>query len=156
MARLAYECNLGLRFNSTEELEAIRSYTCSAEKSYCLYCCCNPQCCLLIQRRPPKHFWEAWYFWLGIALLLLLILSSISSYVVSNCRHSFHTSITIGRNIEIPTISRSNRVTGEMNEISVHVVPATDVTLSTPRIKVQLAAPQPNITHMSKLLILYR
>lgn len=76
MARLYYECNTDLR-NDTEEDEIIKPYACTPDK-YCLYCCCNSQCCLLVQRRPPRHFWEAWYFWLGVALLAVFIISSVS------------------------------------------------------------------------------
>lgn len=78
MARLYYECNVVLK-NSTEDGETIKPYACTPDK-YCLYCCCNSQCCLLVQRRPPRHFWEAWYFWLGIALLAVFIISSVSNH----------------------------------------------------------------------------
>lgn len=76
MARLYYECNADLR-NNTEDSETNKPYACTPDK-YCLYCCCNSQCCLLVQRRPPRHFWEAWYFWLGVALLAVFIISSVS------------------------------------------------------------------------------
>ncbi|XP_057335907.1 uncharacterized protein LOC130674565 isoform X1 [Microplitis mediator] len=150
MARLAYECNSDQKLNDTNDYDSsVRSYMCPVDKSYCLFCCCNPQCCFLIQRRPPKHFWETWYFWLGIALLIFLILSSISTYIVSNCRYGFNL-MTTGNNLQIPSLSGGTRINNELNEISIHVIPTTDILLSTSHIKMQLAAPQPNAAHMSK------
>ena len=75
MARFYYECNADLR-NSTEESETIKPYACTQDNS--LYCYCNSQCCVLIQRRLLRHVWEAWYFWLGVALLAVFIISSVS------------------------------------------------------------------------------
>ncbi|KAH0552080.1 uncharacterized protein LOC123270531 [Cotesia glomerata] len=151
MARFAYECNDDIKLNDTNYESNIRTYMCPAEKSYCLYCCCNPQCCLLIQRRPPKHFWEAWYFWLGIALLIFLILSSISTYIVSNCRYGFNLRTT-SNNLQVPSLSGGTRINDELNEISIHVIPTTDILLSTSHIKMQLAAPQPNAMHMTPIV----
>lgn len=82
MARIAYECNPELRVSniSDEAQTTIRPFACTPDKS-CIYCCCNAQCCLLIQRRAPKHFWEAWYFWLGVAVLILFIVSSVKHFL---------------------------------------------------------------------------
>ncbi|XP_043271349.1 uncharacterized protein [Venturia canescens] len=147
MARLAYECSLDLRSsNSSDDSGTIKPFACNTDK-YCLYCCCNPQCCLLVQRKPPRHFWEAWYFWLGIALLVLFLVSSISSYVVSNCRHSFQ-AIAFGQNVQ--TSDRRNGRTENVNEISINVIPTSGMLPS--HRKMLLCAPQPSITHMTPVV----
>lgn len=68
-----YECNFDLKNNS--DSNAIESYACTSE--YCLYCR-NSQCCLILQRRPTRHLWEAWYFWLGVALLAVFLIFLVS------------------------------------------------------------------------------
>lgn len=45
---------------------------------YRLLRCCNLQRRSVVQRRPPRHFLEAWYFWLGIALLVVSVIFSVS------------------------------------------------------------------------------
>ncbi|KOX69305.1 hypothetical protein WN51_04342 [Melipona quadrifasciata] len=145
MARFYYECNADLR-NSTEESETIKPYTCTQDK-YCLYC--NSQCCLLIQRRPPRHVWEAWYFWLGVALLAVFIISSVSSYIVSNCRHNIqgvplrHSAHGNQRNDRGGTRPGNNQ-----NEISISIIPTSEFFPS--HRKMFVIASQPAVNHLSR------
>ncbi|CAG5074054.1 Protein of unknown function [Cotesia congregata] len=130
MARFAYECNDDIKLNDTNYESNIRTYMCPAEKSYCLYCCCNPQDVL-------RNIFGK----LGTSGL-------ISTYIVSNCRYGFNLRTT-SNNLQVPSLS-GTRINDELNEISIHVIPTTDILLSTSHIKMQLAAPQPNAIHMSK------
>ncbi|XP_020290139.1 uncharacterized protein LOC109857823 [Pseudomyrmex gracilis] len=72
MAQLYYECNFEIRNDNNSN--AIKPYICTPE--YCLYCCCDSHCCFVVQRRPSRHIWEIWYFWLGVALLAVFVISS--------------------------------------------------------------------------------
>lgn len=81
MARFYYECNVEIKNDSTgNDNNVIKPYACTPDK-YCIYCCCNSQCCLVVQQRSPRHLWETWYFWLGVALLAVFIISSVSIFV---------------------------------------------------------------------------
>ncbi|XP_012238137.1 uncharacterized protein LOC117231612 [Bombus vosnesenskii] len=148
MARLYYECNADLR-NNTEDSETNKPYACTPDK-YCLYCCCNSQCCLLVQRRPPRHFWEAWYFWLGVALLAVFIISSVSSYIVSNCRHNIqgvqlrHSTHGNRRN------DRDNRPSNNQNEISISIIPTSEFFPS--HRKMFVIASQPAVNHLTPVV----
>ncbi|KAK2576121.1 hypothetical protein KPH14_007454 [Odynerus spinipes] len=62
--------------NEYDNNAALKPFVCPPDK-YCPYCCCNWQCCLVVQKRPPRHIWETWYFWLGVALLVVFILTSV-------------------------------------------------------------------------------
>ena len=75
MARFIYECNYELRNNSAENSV---SRPCNSDK-YCIFC--YAQCCITLQRKDPRHFWETWYFWLGIGLLIIFILSTVSFFL---------------------------------------------------------------------------
>ncbi|XP_012282347.1 uncharacterized protein LOC105700769 [Orussus abietinus] len=141
MARLAYECNVGLRDSAGNDSNAV-PFACTADK-YCLYCCCNPQCCLLVHRRPPRHFWEAWYFWLGIALLALFLISSVSSYVVSNCRHHNQNLGDQSRNNRSPPRRNEH---GNPSEISINIIATPG--LLPQHTKMLLMPPQSSMAHM--------
>ncbi|XP_066584471.1 uncharacterized protein [Prorops nasuta] len=147
MARLIYECNLEARNES--EINSVKPIACTAD-NYCLYCCCNPQCCLLVQKRPPRHIWEAWYFWLGVALLVVFIISSVSSYIVSNYRHNVQ-GFPLRRNVsDNGQNDRYGRQGANSNEISISVIPTSDF-LPTHR-KMFVIASQPGATHMTPVV----
>ncbi|XP_063989801.1 uncharacterized protein LOC135169046 [Diachasmimorpha longicaudata] len=144
MARFAYECSVDTKGNNTSEgPSTIKPAPCQAS-NICLYCCCEPQCCFLIQRNTPKHFWEAWYFWLGIALLILFIISSVASYVISSCRQNIQalTGTTAAGNV------RADQ--NATNEISVHVIPNTGVLPS--HHKLLLCAPESSSSLMTPIV----
>ncbi|XP_017766653.1 PREDICTED: uncharacterized protein LOC108555504 [Eufriesea mexicana] len=148
MARLYYECNTDLR-NETGDDEIIKPYACTPDK-YCLYCCCNSQCCLLVQRRPPRHFWEAWYFWLGVALLAVFIISSVSSYIVSNCRHNIQ-GVPLGHSAH--GNRRNDRGSGpenNQNEISISIIPTSEFFPS--HRKMFVIASQPAVNHLTPVV----
>ncbi|XP_012268509.1 uncharacterized protein LOC105693270 [Athalia rosae] len=143
MARMVYECNLGLR---NENYTANGPVFCTPDKQYC----CNPQCCL-IQRRPSRQLWEAWYFWLGLALLALFLLTSVSSYLMSSCRHNLNAS-PFGFNF-MNQGSMGNDHQNNLdnaNHISINVI-ATPEPLSSHR-KMVLVAPRPSLTHMTPIV----
>lgn len=148
MARFYYECNTDLK-NYTEDSETIKPYACTSDK-YCLYCCCNSQCCLLVQKRPPRHFWEAWYFWLGIALLAVFIVSLVSSYIVSNCRHNIqgvplrHSAHGNRRN------DRGGHSTNNQNEISISIIPTSEFFPS--HRKMFVITSQPAVNHLTPVV----
>lgn len=151
MARFYYECNGDIRNASAYSNEAIKPYACTPDK-YCLYCCCNPQCCLLIQRRPPRHLWEAWYFWLGIALLAVFIISSVSSYIFSNYRHNIQ-GVQLRHNTRVSgnrRNDRANRRGSNQNEISISIIPTSGL-LPAHR-KMFVIASQPAISHMTPVV----
>ncbi|XP_011137367.1 uncharacterized protein LOC105181968 [Harpegnathos saltator] len=148
MARLYYECNLKLK-NDSANNAILRPYACTPER-HCLYCCCNLQCCFVVQRRPPRHLWETWYFWLGIALVAVFVISSVSSYIVSNYRHNIQ-GVPFRRNPHVNTNVRNDRVdqpAANRNQISISIIPSTG-TLSSQR-KTLVIGAQPSVTHMSK------
>lgn len=145
MARIAYECNQVTSNNMTNTSGILKPFSCT-DKS-CIYCCCNAQCCLIIQRKPPKHFWEAWYFWIGVAILILFIISSVSNYLLVNYRQIWMT---------LPFVSGQS--IGENNHrindnISIHVIPipTTDDTSTTNK-KLFLTPPESSISHMTPIV----
>ncbi|XP_014213999.1 uncharacterized protein LOC106643401 [Copidosoma floridanum] len=159
MARLSYEC-----VNATKA-EDPKPFPCSSEKM-CLYCP-NPQCCFIMQRRPPKHFWETWYFWLGVVLLLIIVLSTVGTYVVSSCKHNLQAiGYSVGSrnnagsgNSRISTISRSVADVEEQqqleepnnrHEISINIIP-TSAVLPTHR-KIMFIAPQSSYAHLTPIV----
>ncbi|OXU28193.1 hypothetical protein TSAR_006579 [Trichomalopsis sarcophagae] len=154
MARLSYECDNSTKSGDDEDAVS-KPFPCAPDK-YCFYCCCNPQCCYVIQRRPLKHFWEAWYFWLGIALLVIIVLSTVGTYVVTNCKQNLQ-AIGYGGNgpsgnnngqnsNRISESDNNNEQQPNRNEISINIIP-TSAVLSTHR-KIMLIAPQPSCTHL--------
>ncbi|XP_015432299.1 PREDICTED: uncharacterized protein LOC107188512 [Dufourea novaeangliae] len=148
MARLYYECTAELR-NNTANNEPIKPYACTPDK-YCLYCCCDSQCCLLIQRRPPRHFWEAWYFWLGVALLAVFIVSSVSSYIVSNCRHNIQ-GVPLTHNAHANRRNdRGSRPGSNQNEISISIIPTSEFFPS--HRKMFVIASQPAVNHLTPVV----
>ncbi|XP_024939682.1 uncharacterized protein LOC112494198 [Cephus cinctus] len=143
---LIYECNLDIR-NVGNDTGTNGHFSCPPDK-YCLYCCCNPQCCLLVQRRPPRPIWDAWYFWLGIALLAFFVIISVSSYIVSSCRHNLH-NITLGQNVPHVNDNRDGNHF-QNHEISINII-ATPALLHSHR-KMSLVPPQPPFTHMTPVV----
>ncbi|XP_011314780.1 uncharacterized protein [Fopius arisanus] len=144
MARFAYECSVDTKGNNTSEGPGtIKPVPCHSN-NICLYCCCEPQCCFLIQRNTPKHFWEAWYFWLGVALLILFIISSVASYIISNCRHNLRT--LTGH----PASTNSGPRGNPTNEISIHVIPTTGALPS--HRKLLLCAPDSSASSMTPVV----
>ncbi|XP_076180290.1 uncharacterized protein LOC143153219 [Ptiloglossa arizonensis] len=152
MARFYYECNSDLvNENGTGDIDTIKPYACTPDK-YCLYCCCNSQCCLLIQRRPPRHFWEAWYFWLGIALLAVFIVSSVSSYIVSNCRHNIQ-GVPLRHNAHTDRRNDHRRVAPPRtngNEILISIIPTSEFFPS--HRKMFVIASQPAVSHLTPVV----
>ncbi|XP_011499419.1 PREDICTED: uncharacterized protein LOC105363432 [Ceratosolen solmsi marchali] len=153
MARLSYECDNSTKGGEDEDAVS-KPFPCAADK-YCFYCCCNPQCCFVIQRRPPKHFWEAWYFWLSVALLVVIVLSTVGTYVVTNCKQNLQAigySISVGRNNRSSLFSgrRQNELQGNRNEISINIIP-TSAVIPTHR-KIMLMAPQPSCAHLTPIV----
>ncbi|XP_076661538.1 uncharacterized protein LOC143365335 [Halictus rubicundus] len=150
MARLYYECSADFRNISDDSTEPIKPYACTADK-YCLYCCCNNQCCLLVQRRPPRHFWEAWYFWLGVALLTVFIVSSVSSYIVSNCRHNIQ-GVPLAHNAHAnrQTDHRDSRPGSDQNEVSISIIPTSEFFPS--HRKMFVIASQPAVNHLTPVV----
>ncbi|XP_015511390.1 uncharacterized protein [Neodiprion pinetum] len=141
MARPIYECNFGLR---SENYTASGPIFCTINKQYC----CNSQCCL-VQRRPTRQLWEAWYFWLGLALLALFLLTSVSSYLVSSCRHNLHAA-PFGFSNQRSLSRDGQNGANSPNQISVNVI-ATPETLS-PHRKMVLVAPRASLTHMTPVV----
>ncbi|XP_033221088.1 uncharacterized protein LOC117175491 [Belonocnema kinseyi] len=118
MARFIYECNTQLRNNSDGNLAPRQ---CSSDK-YCIFC--NAQCCLTLQRKALRYFYETWYFWLGIGLLVVFIVSTVSSYVISHCKHNILSVIYRPRTIEnSPNASPNNSNSSPRNEIAINIIP---------------------------------
>ncbi|XP_029179141.1 uncharacterized protein LOC114946668 [Nylanderia fulva] len=146
MTRL-YECN----FVNDSDSDVIESYECTSE--YCLYCR-NSQCCLILQRRPPRHLWEAWYFWFGVALLAVFLISSVSSYIVSNHRRNIQGTIPIGQNSQNVDDNRRNDReinqprNNQDNQISISVISSTFL----PQRKMLIIDAQPSIMHMTPVV----
>ncbi|KAL0101060.1 hypothetical protein PUN28_018728 [Cardiocondyla obscurior] len=63
MARVFYKCRNDLELGNDN---AFKPCECIAVHRQT----CNLQHPSAVQRRPPRHLLEAWYFWLGIALLV--------------------------------------------------------------------------------------
>ncbi|XP_033332250.2 uncharacterized protein LOC117223822 [Megalopta genalis] len=150
MARLYYECSVDFRNFTGDTTEPIKPYACTPDK-YCLYCCCNNQCCLLVQRRPPRHFWEAWYFWLGVALLAVFIVSSVSSYIVSNCRHNIQ-GVPLAHNAHAANrqADRGGRPGSDQNEVSISIIPTSEFFPS--HRKMLVIASQPAVNHLTPVV----
>ncbi|GAB1863631.1 Vesicular, overexpressed in cancer, prosurvival protein 1 [Camponotus japonicus] len=137
-----YECDFK---NDSDVIE----YACTSE--YCLYCH-NSQCCLILQRR-PRHLWEIWYFWLGVVLLAVFLIFSVSSYLVSNHRHNIQGTIPIGQNAQNVDDNRrndweSNQPRNNQDQISISVISSTFL----PQRKMLIIDAQPNIMHMTPVV----
>ncbi|XP_034255810.1 uncharacterized protein LOC117653908 [Thrips palmi] len=84
MARYINECNLILR-NLSQELRS----KCPTDEQYCCYL----HCCFV--NRQHKEIWETWYFWFGIAVLALLLVTSATSFLVGMCFRKRHQLIRV-------------------------------------------------------------
>ncbi|XP_023317363.1 uncharacterized protein LOC106656138 isoform X1 [Trichogramma pretiosum] len=134
--RISWECDNATKSTAEESLQGgpAKPFPCAPDK-FCFYCCCNPQCCFVIQRKPPKHFWEAWYVWLSIALLLVIVLSavneihlytryigrieprtkllySIGTYIVTNCKQNLASIGFYGRGIGAAAAATTTSLVG--------------------------------------------
>ncbi|KAJ1525468.1 hypothetical protein ONE63_010278 [Megalurothrips usitatus] len=84
MARSIEECNAILR-NLSQELRS----RCPAGDQYCCYL----HCCFVV--RQPKELWETWYFWFGMAVVALLLVTSAGSFAVGMCARKRHQLIRV-------------------------------------------------------------
>lgn len=80
MAQVFYKHRIDLELGNDIDDNAFKSYECtigyrSLHRSY------NLQRPSVVQRRLPRHLLEAWYFWLGIALLVVSVIFSVSKNV---------------------------------------------------------------------------
>ncbi|XP_014232314.1 uncharacterized protein LOC106656138 isoform X2 [Trichogramma pretiosum] len=167
--RISWECDNATKSTAEESLQGgpAKPFPCAPDK-FCFYCCCNPQCCFVIQRKPPKHFWEAWYVWLSIALLLVIVLSAIGTYIVTNCKQNLASIGFYGRGIGAAAAATTTSLVGSAasrnralqqqqaivdnrNEISINVIPTSAATLSSHR-KIMLIPPQPACTHLTPIV----
>ncbi|XP_069685873.1 uncharacterized protein [Periplaneta americana] len=99
MARFVYECSNYYR-NLTIPLH------CPSEYQYC----CNAQCCII--NRHHKELWETWYFWFGVVIICLFVLTSAFSYLLGSCKRKQQNLIRI-RNVSTPaTIPVISTVSG--------------------------------------------
>ncbi|XP_070159171.1 uncharacterized protein [Polyergus mexicanus] len=143
-----HECNFDLKNNS--DSDAIETYACTSE--YCLYCR-NSQCCLILQRRPTRHLWEIWYFWLGVVLLAVFLIFSVSGYLISNHRHNIQGTIPIGQNARNVDDNRRNdrqfnQPRNNQDQTSISVIPSTFL----PQRKMLIIDAQPSIMHMTPVV----
>ncbi|XP_067207888.1 uncharacterized protein [Linepithema humile] len=145
MARLLRECN-NFQLKNNNESEALKPYACTPK--YCLYCCCNSQCCFVVQRRPPRHLWEAWYFWLGVALVAVFVICSVSSYIVNNYRHNIQ-GIRFRQNVN-GNGRELNQLRTNQDQISVSIISTTGMFSS--QKKMLVVGAQPNVTHMTPVV----
>ncbi|XP_071570520.1 uncharacterized protein [Temnothorax nylanderi] len=121
---------------------------------YCLGRSCNLQRPSVVQRRrrrPPRHLLEAWYFWLGIALLVVSVIFSVSIFVKMHraCRvlyqyQTFQLKNSVNDNRR--NDRELNQPRANQNQISISIIPST---FSSQR-KMLVIGAQPSFTHMSK------
>jgi len=78
MAQVFYKRRIDLELGNDIDDNAFKSYACTTE--YRLRRSCNLQRLSVVQRRLPRHLLEAWYFWLGIALLVVSVIFSVSIF----------------------------------------------------------------------------
>ncbi|KAL6261381.1 hypothetical protein P5V15_006476 [Pogonomyrmex californicus] len=134
MARFFHEYRSNFQLGNGSDNNVSKPYACIVE--YHLYRCYNSQSYSVVQRRPPRHLLEAWYFWLGIVLLVVSAISLVS--------------ISSGRNARIDGNRRNDREFNQpranQNQISISIIPST---FSSQR-KMLVIGAQPNSTHMSK------
>lgn len=82
MALVFYERRNGFELGNDSDNNAFKSSACTAGyRLYDLHRCYNLQRRSVVQRRAPRHLLEAWYFWLGIALLVVSAIFSVSILV---------------------------------------------------------------------------
>lgn len=79
MARVFYERRNNFELGNDCDSNVFKPYACTPE--YHLHRCYNLQRRSVVQRRAPRHLLEAWYFWLGIALLVVSVIFSVSILV---------------------------------------------------------------------------
>ncbi|XP_051175044.1 uncharacterized protein LOC127290496 [Leptopilina boulardi] len=116
MSQLTYECDYGIK-NNSEDSAPFKP--CSPDK-YCILC--NAQCCLTIQRRVPRHFWESWYFWLGVGLLLIFIVSTTSSFLINYCKQNVFSFVYRPRNSSTAPNNNNNNTPNPRNEIAINII----------------------------------
>ncbi|KAL2750723.1 uncharacterized protein V1477_000826 [Vespula maculifrons] len=165
MARFYYQCNFDLKNESEYDNAVLKPFVCPPDK-YCPYCCCNWQCCLVVQKRPPRQIWETWYFWLGVTLLAVFILISVSAqfnekvafninyhnYVVSNYRHNVQ-GVPFRHNARINDNGRNhraNRSRPTQNEVSISIIPTSG--LLPGHKKMVMISTQNNIAHLTPIV----
>ncbi|XP_024873035.1 uncharacterized protein LOC112455379 [Temnothorax curvispinosus] len=137
MARVFHDCRNDLELENDSNDNAG-----TAISEYCLGRSCTLQRpSSVVQRRPPRHLLEAWYFWLGIALLVVSVIFSVSIYLGI---------LFGGRNALVNDNRRNDRELNQpranQNQISISIIPST---FSSQR-KMLVRGAQPSFTHMSK------
>lgn len=76
MAQVFYKRRIELELGN--DIDDNTFNACTTE--YRLRRSCNLQRLSVVQRRLPRHLLEAWYFWLGIALLAVSVIFSVSIF----------------------------------------------------------------------------
>ncbi|XP_046994985.1 uncharacterized protein LOC124606920 isoform X1 [Schistocerca americana] len=102
MAQTVYDCR-------AIELVAkvVISTKCSTDIPYC---CNNTYRCCVYNRR-HEELWETWYFWLGITLIALFVLTSALSYAVAYFKRKQQNLIRI-HNVATPSSPPISTVSG--------------------------------------------
>jgi len=82
MALVFYERRSGFELGNDNDNNVSKPYACTAEyRLYDPHHCYNLQRRSVVQRRASRHLLEAWYFWLGIALLIVSVICSVSIFI---------------------------------------------------------------------------
>ncbi|XP_068086665.1 uncharacterized protein [Anabrus simplex] len=71
--------------------------------------CCTGICCFI--NRHQRELWETWYFWFGVVLIFLFVLTSAFSYMVTSCKRKQQNLIRI-RNITTPGAPSITTISG--------------------------------------------
>lgn len=79
MALVFYEHKNGFKLENNNDNNAFKLYACTAEyRLHDLHRCYNLQRRSVVQRRAPRHLLEAWYFGLGIVLIVVSVVFLVS------------------------------------------------------------------------------
>lgn len=64
---------------------------CNSPNRYCVICL--EGCCVIVPQKPLSQIWDTWYLWMGIALVVFVLITSVSFYFLQNSQYTVSISL---------------------------------------------------------------
>ncbi|XP_063232480.1 uncharacterized protein LOC134536617 [Bacillus rossius redtenbacheri] len=80
--------------------------------------CCFGNCCIV--NKDHRELWETWYFWFGVTLIFLFVLTSAASFLLTSCKRKQHNLIRIHNLTSPPGAPAISAVSGPGGIIQPH------------------------------------